>query len=157
MARAYSDDLRRKFLEAYDRGDGSLRLLAERFGVSYVWGRKISAQRRRSGQMERLPQSHHGRRSRVTSAVEAALVQLAAERSDRTLAEWVEALWRTTRERFSPQHLWRVLLKLGLRRKKNHFMRRNRTVQKVSGSGRRGGRKSPRSPRHAWSSSTKAA
>ena len=33
MARAYSDDLRRKFLGAYDRGVESLQQLSERFEV----------------------------------------------------------------------------------------------------------------------------
>src|SRR5580698_10994336 len=36
MARAYSDDLRRKFLEAHEQGEGSLTKLAERFHVSVV-------------------------------------------------------------------------------------------------------------------------
>ena len=52
MGRAYSDDLRRKLLEAHDRGDGSLRELAKRFGVSAPYAWKISSQRRGSGQME---------------------------------------------------------------------------------------------------------
>ena len=42
MAKAYSDDLRRKVLGAYDRKAGSLRELSERFYVSYAWARKIS-------------------------------------------------------------------------------------------------------------------
>jgi hypothetical protein len=42
MAKAYSDDLRRKLLEAHDRGEGSLRVLAKRFGVSVPWAWKIS-------------------------------------------------------------------------------------------------------------------
>jgi transposase len=36
MARAYSNGLRRKLLEAYDRGEGSLRELAERFEAAGV-------------------------------------------------------------------------------------------------------------------------
>jgi hypothetical protein len=34
MARPYSDDLRRKLLEAHDKGNGPLAELAERFGMS---------------------------------------------------------------------------------------------------------------------------
>jgi hypothetical protein len=37
MARAYSDDLRRKFLEAHKQGEGSLAKLAARFHVSVGW------------------------------------------------------------------------------------------------------------------------
>src|ERR1035441_8097915 len=51
MAKAYSDDLRCKLLTAYDRGQGSLRELAEVFSVSYDWAKKISRQRLRSQQM----------------------------------------------------------------------------------------------------------
>ena len=65
MAKAYSDDLRRKILGAYDRKAGSLRELSERFCVSYAWARKISWQRRRTGQMERVEQ-RHGSPSRAT-------------------------------------------------------------------------------------------
>jgi transposase len=65
MARAYSDDLRRKLLEAHATGKGTLRELAERFGVSVPWAWKVSAAHRRSGSVERAPQSRHGRASRV--------------------------------------------------------------------------------------------
>ena len=55
MARAYGDDLRRKFLSAYDEGEETLEELASRFLVSLGWAKKISAQRNRSGQAERVP------------------------------------------------------------------------------------------------------
>lgn len=37
--RAYSNDLRQKVIDAYQRGEGSMRQLAERFSVSlnFVW------------------------------------------------------------------------------------------------------------------------
>ena len=42
MARAYSDDLRCKLLEAYEAGRGSLQELAKQFGVSWGYSKKIS-------------------------------------------------------------------------------------------------------------------
>jgi transposase len=87
MPKAYSNDLRCKLLTAYDRGQGSLRALSELFSVSYDWAKKISSQRLRSQQMERVPQSRHGTVSRVTPAVEAELLRLLREQPDRTLAE----------------------------------------------------------------------
>jgi transposase len=45
MARAYSNDLRRKFFQAYDAGEDSLKEVAKRFRVSLVWAKKISARR----------------------------------------------------------------------------------------------------------------
>ena len=55
MAQAYGDDLRRKFLSAYDQGEETLEELAGRFLVSLGWAKKISAQRNRTGQAERMP------------------------------------------------------------------------------------------------------
>ena len=49
MAKPYDDDLRRKFLAALDRGEGTITELSGRFGVSVAWGWKISAARNRSG------------------------------------------------------------------------------------------------------------
>jgi transposase len=86
MAKAYSDDLRGKLLEAYDRGEGSLRALAERFGVSVSWAWKISRQRRRTGQMERVEQ-RHGPRSRITAAVQMSLRRRVRQQPDATLVE----------------------------------------------------------------------
>jgi hypothetical protein len=43
MAKACSDDFRCKLLAAFDAGQGSLRVLAERFSVSYDYAKKISA------------------------------------------------------------------------------------------------------------------
>jgi transposase len=47
MARPYADDLRRKFLAAYDQGGHSLASLAGIFQVSEGWAKKISAYRTR--------------------------------------------------------------------------------------------------------------
>lgn len=58
MARPYDNDLRRKFLEAYDRDEGPIGALTLRFGVSEGWGWKISAARNRSGLMERVVVHH---------------------------------------------------------------------------------------------------
>jgi len=60
MARPYGDDLRCKFLLAYDEGAGTLEEPADRFLVSEGWVKKVSAQRNRTGQAERVP--HQPRR-----------------------------------------------------------------------------------------------
>ena len=41
MAKPYGDDLRRKFLLAYDGGEETLEELADRFLVSVGWAKKI--------------------------------------------------------------------------------------------------------------------
>src|SRR5437016_1490804 len=96
MAKAYSDDLRRKLLEAHDRGEGSLRVLAKRFGVSVPWAWKVSRQRRRSGQMERVEQ-RHGPRSRMTATVRASLRGLVRQQPDVTLRELQQRVWASGR------------------------------------------------------------
>jgi|SRR5208282_5825158 len=68
MARAYSDDLRCKILQAYARGGVTLGELAERFDVSLAYTKKIHQQQLRTGQMTRVRQSRYGPLSRVTAA-----------------------------------------------------------------------------------------
>jgi transposase len=140
MGRAYSDDLRRKLLEAHDRGDGSLRALAKRFGVSAPYAWKISSQRRRSGQMERVEQ-RHGPRSRMGPEVQASLRGLLQQQPDLTLAELQGQLEQRAHVTVSMQHLWRVLQKMGLRLKKNHSTRKSKTQSKSKPAARAGGKR----------------
>ena len=140
MAKAYSNDLRRKLLEAYDRGEGSLRELAERFGVSSPYAWKISAQRKRTGQVERREQ-RHGPESRVTAVVEGQLRSWVRQQPDLTLAEIQERLWETARLPVSLARLWQVLRRLQLRLKKNRSTPKSRTPRRIGSGGRRGGKR----------------
>jgi transposase len=134
MAKAYADDLRRKLLQAHDRKQGSLRGLAERFGVSAGWAWKISAMRRRTGAMERA-QQRHGPVSRVTPAIEGRLRSLVRGQPDVTLAELQQRLEREAGLHLSIGRLWLALQNVGLRLKKSHSTRQNKTASKS----RRGG------------------
>ena len=69
MARAYSNDLRRKFWEANDEKEGTLEKLADQFRVSLGWAKKISARRTRTGEVD-APVWRHGPESRVTRSVQ---------------------------------------------------------------------------------------
>jgi len=120
MAKAYSDDLRCKLLAAFDAGQGSLRVLAERFSVSYDYAKKVSAQRLRTGRSERVEQRRRGPASRVTPVVQAELLRLLREQPDRVLAELQRDLSESPGVVLSRAHLWRVLKRLGLRLKKSH-------------------------------------
>jgi transposase len=131
MAKAYSDDLRCRLLVAFDAGEGSLRVLAERFSVSYDYAKKISAQRKRTGQAERVEQSRRGRVSRVTPAVEAELLRLLHEQPDRILTELQQQIKVSAGMDLSRSHLWRVLKRLGLRRKKNRSTLPNVTPKPI--------------------------
>ena len=87
MGRAYSDDLRVKILEASERGEGSCRVLASRFGVCWEYVRKVRQQLIRKGHRRRLIQSRFGVRSRVTDEVRAHMLALVEARADITIAE----------------------------------------------------------------------
>lgn len=128
MARAYSDDLRRKLLEAHAAGKGTLRELAERFGVSVAWAWKVSAAHRRSGAVERTAQSRHGRASRVDRARVRALLKA---RPDLVLRELREELERTTGVAVSHTQMWRVVRELDLRLKKSRSMPPSETPKKT--------------------------
>ena len=138
MAKAHSNDLRRKLLEAYDRGEGSLRELAERFGVSGPWAWKISAQRKRTGQVERVEQ-RHGPRSKVTGAVGEQLRSWIGEQPDLTLQELQQRLWKTRRVSLSIGRLWGALRELRLPLKKSHSTPRSKTRRKTASGAKRGG------------------
>ncbi len=128
MARAYSDDLRRKLLEAHERGDGSLAELAVRFGVSRGWAWKISAARRRSGLIER--QGYRpGPRNRLDQQV---LARLLAEHSDWTLRQLQSGLKKQTGVGFSAPYLWLILKRMNFRLKKSHSTPPSGTRKRIS-------------------------
>jgi transposase len=140
MARAYSDDLRCKILQAYERGGVTLAELAERFDVSVAYTKKIHQQQLRTGQMKRAPQSRYGPVSRVTTGAEAYLQEQVRAIPDATLAELRQALWKAQQIRLSRSQLWRVLVRMGLRMKKNRSTPPSKRPKKAASGGRHGGR-----------------
>jgi transposase len=139
MAGAYSNDLRRKFLQAYEKGKGTLQELADQFEVSLGWAKKISAARTRTGQVERPPW-RRGPKSRVTPAVEEYLREQIRRQSDLTLVELQQQLQQARGLRLSIGRLWLALQQMGLRLKKSHSTPRNNRRRKRNGGGRRGGK-----------------
>lgn len=131
MPRAYSDDLRRKILTAHDRGKATLGELARRFDVSLPYVKKISAQRLRSGQMEREQQRVRGPVSKVSPAMEALLRAQLEAASDRTLAELQQAVWSELEVSISLSQLWRALRRMDLRLKKSRSTPASKTVSKA--------------------------
>lgn len=117
MAQPYSDDLRCKFLEAYEADAGSLRELARQFRVSLSYGKKIRGQQKRTGQKERPAQSQHGPASRVTEAAKDRLRSWLQEQPDLTEAELRERL-QASGVRVCKSRVGQVLRAMGLRRKK---------------------------------------
>jgi transposase len=115
MAKDLPDNLRSRILEAYERKEGPRRRLARRFEVSFESARKIGRQRRRSGQLERVPQSRHGRLSRFTEEVKERLRSWLRKQPDLTEAELSEQM-AGSGVQASKSRVGQVLRQMGLRR-----------------------------------------
>lgn len=126
MAKAYSDDLRKKVLTRHQAGEDTLEELAERFGVSFAWVRKISASFTRTGRMERPRPVRVGRKRKVTGELEAVIRNAIAAQPDLTLAELQLQLDQQEQFSISIGSLWNTLRRLNLRLKKNHSRGRAR-------------------------------
>ena len=112
MARAYSDDLRKKLLEAHGAGKGTLRELAARFGVSVGWAFKVSAAKRQTGSSMRTPQR------RAPSRIDGERVRRLVENKPDIILRELQAELGRAGQPISLAHMARVVKQLGLRLKK---------------------------------------
>jgi len=141
MPQAYSDDLRCRILQFYERNNLGLKEVAEQFGVSYGYTKKIRRQQVQTGQRERVPQSRYGPVSQVTVEVQAQVRAEVRRQPDVTLAELGARVAASQRVRLSKTRWSEVLLRLGLGRKKNPFTPPNRTAKQAGSVGKRGANK----------------
>lgn len=147
MGRPYEDDLRRKFFAAYDAGEETLEELAERFLVSVGWAKKISAQRNRTGQAERVPH-HAGRKPKAGPEARQQVRAWIAAQPDLTLAEIQAKLRNEASVKLSLPQVWYLLRKMGLRLKKSRSTPASGTRKPTASSAptsRRGSARSRRS------------
>jgi len=146
MGRAYGDDLRRKFLSAYDEGEGTLEELAERFLVSVGWAKKISVQRNRTGQSERVPH-RAGRKPHASPEAQQQVRVWIEAKPDLTLAEIQGKLRNQATVTLSIPQIWRLLRRMGLRLKKSHSMPASATAKSTASDVPNSRRRSARSRR----------
>jgi|SRR5674476_499353 len=149
MARAYADDLRVRVLEAYERGEGSCRVLAARFGVSWEYVRKVRQQQVRSGQRTRVVQSRFGPPSRVNDAVTGHLLTLVEAHPDITIAELRERILQDKGVPMSWTLVQNWVKRLGLRLKKSRSTPANGTRKPTASDAKRLSRRSARPIRKA--------
>jgi transposase len=123
MAQTFSNDLRSKFLHAYAKGEMGLERLAECFGVSYGWARKILQAQRQTGSTDRPQCRPRGFPSRLTPEIRQQLQVRIGQYPDATLVELQGWLMEQTQVAISVQRLSAVLLEMGLRRKKKSARR----------------------------------
>jgi transposase len=107
-------DFRRAVARAYDECESSIEV-AEQFGCSASWVRRLVQRRRERGTLEPLPTARHDDQRTYGDADERAIRELIRQRPDATLAEVAEALGK-------PAHVatvCRTLRRLDLPRKKS--------------------------------------
>ena len=110
---AYSLDLRKRVVRAYDRGVAPAAVAAQ-FEVSLAWVYRLLQRRRATGSIAPRRQTKFRRRT-LSVDEEARLAALITAQPDATLAELQQAL--PTRAALST--LWRTIDRLGLTVKKN--------------------------------------
>ena len=111
---AYSMDFRRAVARAHDECASSIEV-AEQFGCSESWVRRLIQRQRERGTLEPLPTARHDDQRTYGDADERAIRELIRQRPDATLAEVAEALGK-------PAHVatvCRTLKRLDLPRKKS--------------------------------------
>jgi transposase len=148
MGKPLGDDLRRKLLLAYDRGEGTLEELSSRFLVSVGWAKKISAARNRTGQAERLAHKP-GRKPHAGVKAQQQVRAWFVQQPDLTLAEVQRKLFSETEISLSLPQIWKLLKRLGLRLKKSRSTPPSETPKPIVNSARSLSLKSRRSPRNA--------
>jgi transposase len=127
--RAYSQDLRERVVRACDEGRGTRQQLADLFGVSTAWIRRLLQRRRESGSFAAKP--HAGGAVKMTPERRDRLAVLVSEQPDATLAELHQRL-------AAPVHLStvaRALLRLALTFKKKFAAPPSRTARTCAASG----------------------
>ena len=126
MPKPYSTDLRTKVLEAYQRGEGTQRGLAERFGVSGTFVVNLLRRHRQTGSVEPKPRGG-GQQPRLDAQGLEVVTALVKQDPDATLDELIERVAERHNVRVSNPTMSRVLTRLGLPRKKSRSTPRSAT------------------------------
>ena len=148
---AYSQDLRERVVRACDARRGTRRQIAELFGVSTAWIRRLFQRRRETGSFAARPHAG-GPAPKLARNQREQLVVLVVEHPDATLAELRDRLGAFVH----PSTIHRALARCGLTLKKKSYRPRSRTAPTSGTSAPCGGDGSPASTRAGSSSSTRS-
>lgn len=113
----YSIDLREKIVSAVEKGDSSIRKVAQRFSVSKNLVQKLITQKRREGHI--LPRKQGGSMVSPVMKYKDELIAILEENNDRTLAEYCELLYDIIGLWVSVSTMCRTFQRLKLPLKKN--------------------------------------
>ncbi|WP_437294639.1 IS630 transposase-related protein [Sorangium sp. So ce426] len=139
----YSLDLRRRIVDAYVNGEGSIREIAERFSVAPNTVQNYLTQVRATGSLAPLPHGG-GVGPKIDRAGLDEVRKLVEEKNDRTLAELAEQFEQRQEVRVSIPTMHRALQRLGITRKKNASSERAVSARR------------PQAPRSVPAASTKS-
>ena len=126
MGAAYSVDLRRKVVQACERGTASQAKVARFFGVSVSFVEKLLRLQRRTGALE-PDRKRAGRPGLLDAAACEQVQRWLAEQNDLTLAEMADRLQTQCGLSVSISCVHRLMQRLHMRRKKRPFMPANGT------------------------------
>lgn len=133
--RAYSNDLRRAVIEAYERQDYSQHQLAEVFGVSPATVRNWIRRKREYGSPDAFPHAGGGR-AKLNAAIHARVREWGRGENSLVLRELCQQVKREFRTHVSRSTMCRLLGALRLSRKKERSMPVNRIPHGSSEPGR---------------------
>jgi transposase len=123
---AYSNDLRRKIVAAYESTEYSQRAVAALFGVSPATVRNLVRRKREAGSPDALPHSG-GKAASLDDSARTFVRAKVKQTNDVTLEELVQGVARKHKKRVSLSTMCRVLQALGLPRKKRRSTPRSGT------------------------------
>lgn len=118
-------DLRERVVQACDARSGTREQIAERFGVSTAWIRRLLQRRRETGSIAPLP-PNAGRKPKLNTRQMEKLRRFVAKHPDATLKE----MKRHMGVAMSDDALLRALRKLNLTLKKNRSSRRSKSERR---------------------------
>ena len=123
--RPYSTDFRLKVVRAYERGEGSQRVLARLFGVSLSFVQALLHRYRATGSVE--PKPHGGGNPGKIGPYLSVVQQRHHQQPDASLVERCEHLATTAQVQVGRTTMHRALKQLGLTRKKRPSTLPNKT------------------------------
>jgi transposase len=112
----YSMDLREKIVSVIEKGDSSVRKVAQRFSVSKNSVQRLATQQRTDGHV--APRQQGGAMVSPVMAYKAQLLRIVEQQTDATLAEYCELLFAETGLWVSQSTMCRTFQRLNLPRKK---------------------------------------
>ena len=121
---AYSIDLRKRVMAAYDSGKYTLQEVSNRFGVTSRWIQQLRERRQKEGSISAHPQNQ-GRKAAFVGQNLEELDGFVASHPDATLEEMKEHF--SGRVNCSIVTVSSTLKRLGWRYKKSRYERRSRT------------------------------